>query len=237
MSAGAGCKGKPTPSSDPGAASGGSGGSANAAAQGRLIPQQGSNIAPDIELPHGPGKPPVKDKAVDADKIKALSTMQFAGFNRNAKRVDTQLEVAQRTDSRPRLEATIFISPCQDRCTAIDLDKWKAKGDVLKQFLLPDLRTDPNTTFEVGQTDLNGAKMIFTYQLAWTIGKNDQGAQKGAYADAYVLYYNDDVNQITVVAEYKDQLPASKDALLQLAPRADLEKVARAFADVYTQAW
>src|SRR5262249_55940861 len=157
-------KGKPTASNQTGSA-----GSANAenSSKGSLIPQPGSNVAPDIVLPHGPGTPPIKDKAVDADKIKALSQLTFAGFNKDTKRAtDSALEVTQRTDSRPRLQATIFVEPCKDRCTPIDLEKWKAKGDTLKDFLMPDLRT-PDTTFEVGQTELNGTKLIFTYQLGF----------------------------------------------------------------------
>jgi hypothetical protein len=228
-------KGKPTPSNQTGSADSAK---TNDPSKGSLVPQPGSNVAPDIVLPHGPGTPPIKDKPVDGAKIKALSQLTFAGFNLDPKRVtDNALEVTQRTDSRPRLQATVFIEPCKDRCTAIDLDKWKAKGDTLKVFLMPDLRTAADTTFEVGQTELNGAKMIFTYQLGFLMGKNDEGAQKGLYSNAYVLYFNDDVNQITVVTEFKDQLPASRDALLKLAPRADLEKVAKAFLDVYTQAW
>jgi len=229
----AACKGKPTPTSDPGTASGAAKGTSE---QGSVIPQKGSNVAPDIVLPKGPGAPPKKVAKVDADKLKAMSLLQFAGFNRNAKKVtDSALEVTQRTDSRPRILATVFVSRCDDKCTPMDLAKWKAKDDILKIYILPDLRKEVD--FDVGETTLNGEKMIYTYQLGFQLGTNEENAQKGLFTNAYVLYYNDDVNQITVVAEYKDQLPASKQALTELAPREDLEKVAKAFVDVYTQSW
>jgi hypothetical protein len=58
-----------------------------------------------------------------------------------------------------------------------------------------------------------------------------------AFSHAYTLYYNDGQNQIRVVAEYKDDATDSKEAMAKLVPKDDLEAVAKAFADVYTQAW
>ena len=58
-----------------------------------------------------------------------------------------------------------------------------------------------------------------------------------AFSHAYTLYYNDGANQLRVVAEYKDDATESKAAMAKLVPREDLEAVAKAFAEVYTQAW
>jgi hypothetical protein len=58
----------------------------------------------------------------------------------------------------------------------------------------------------------------------------------GAFSDAYALYYNDGVNQIRVVAEYKDD-PTTREDMLAIAPKEDLERLAKAFLAAYTHAW
>ena len=100
----------------------------------------------------------------------------------------------------------------------------------------------PDTVFEVGTTKLNNTPMIYTYQLAQTkptTGINDAGDNPGhfAWSHAYVLYYNDGVNQIRVVGEFKDDPVDSKEAMAKAVPRGDIENVTKAFMDVYTQAW
>src|SRR5262249_33724657 len=100
-----------------------------------------------------------------------------------------------------------------------------------------ELRDRPDTQFDVGQTDLHGAPMIYTYQAAQLIGQDDNKNPVAAWTDAYALYYNDGVTQIRVVAEYKDDPMTSKEAMLQAAPRGSLGKVAKAFADASTHAW
>ena len=57
------------------------------------------------------------------------------------------------------------------------------------------------------------------------------------FTDTYVLYYNDSVNEIRVVATYADDRPLSREAMLKMASEDDLEHVAMAFVDVFTQAW
>jgi hypothetical protein len=57
-----------------------------------------------------------------------------------------------------------------------------------------------------------------------------------SFTNALALYYNDGVNQIRVVAEYKDD-PMSVEGLQQAAPKDDLAKLALSFLDVYTHAW
>ncbi|MEO8549463.1 MAG: hypothetical protein ABI678_05805, partial [Kofleriaceae bacterium] len=113
----------------------------------------------------------------------------------------------------------------------LELPRWEHL-EQLKDLLHPDLKAAKDTTFEVGATELNGAAMIDTYQVGMVT--TDAGTR---YSDTYVLYYNDGSNKIRVVAMYADNRPDSRDQMLKLAPKEDLEHLAKAFADVYTQAW
>ena len=74
--------------------------------------------------------------------------------------------------------------------------------------------------------------MICTYQVG-------MAEKDGAfyYSDTYVLYYNDGNNEIRVVASYVDDRPLSREAMLKMASKEDLGNVAKAFLDVFTQAW
>jgi hypothetical protein len=229
------CKGKPSNSQ-----AGGSGAAAGSAtSMGALVPNKGSNVAPDIVLPHGDGTPPIKTTApISPAKITELSALQFPGFLREVRKADSSLEVRHKTDSRPRIMATVFIESCAAHpCTPMELDKWKALGDSLKTYLAPALKTDANTDFEIGQTDLLGTPAIYTQQLAQQLGSDADGNMTGAYSYAYVLYYNDGVNQIRVVSAYDDDAMKTKADMVKSVPKADLEKIAKAFADIYTHKW
>ena len=74
--------------------------------------------------------------------------------------------------------------------------------------------------------------MIYVYQLGQSFGPDG-----GTYSDAYALYYNDGVNEVRVVAEYKDDPLKTKADMARVAPQDQLAKIAMAFIDVYTQAW
>jgi hypothetical protein len=115
----------------------------------------------------------------------------------------------------------------------MDLDKWKADEALTKQFLPDVLKKAPDTVFEVGKINLNGQDMIDTYQL----GQHFEANGGGTFSEAYVLYYNDGVNQARVVAEYKDDAMRTKEDMAKSVSKRDLHNVARAFMDVYTQAW
>lgn len=235
----AACKGKPTPQANGGSATT-TAAAGSGVSMGATIPNKGKDVAPDIVLPHGDGTPPVKTTAPITDaKLGELAQLQFPGFLREVHHSDNgYLEVAHKTDSRPRIGATVMIESCAHHpCTPIELDKWKAMGDQLKGYLAPALKTDPNTDFEVGQTDVAGAPAIYTLQLAQQIAQGSDDNMAGAYSYAYVLYYNDGMNQIRVVAEYKDDAMKSKHDMEKSVPRSDLEKVAKAFVDIYTHKW
>ncbi len=186
----------------------------------------------DIHLPKGPGTPPKPTHGpLDEAAITRVMAMTFPRFSPDAKRNGSAVVVVQRTDDHPKLKATIQLHPCDGKCIPLELDKWKDRPD-LKEFLYPDLKTAPDTTFEVGATELNGTPMIYTYQVGML--STDHGK---FYSDTYVLYYNDGHNEARVVAAYADDLPLSREAMLKMAPKEDLEHLAKAFLDVYTQAW
>ncbi len=229
------CKGKPV---SHGAGSGSSA-AVGSASMGALVPQKSKDVAPDIVLPHSDGSAPIKTTApLTADKLKTLSDMQFAGFLRSPRAVgDTSLEIEHKTDSRPRVMALVSISTCGSACTPMDLDAWKPKTDELKKATLGALADVPDTVFELGATEVNGAKAIYTTELGQNFTKDEDGNTTGTFLYGYNLYFNDGVNQIKVAAEFKDDPMATKEAMAKLIPRGDLEKVAKSFVDIYTHRW
>lgn len=220
-----GCKGKPTHHSPPSNIEQPVAGSGSGSAP---------RAAPDIALPHGTGLPPIKTtKPVDVEIFNKLAKLTYTGFQFERRGNDKVVELRHMTEDHPKILTTAVIKPCADDCTPIDLDKWKAKGDALKEFLAPDLRTAPDTVFEVAKTDINGAPMIYTYQLGQAFKKDGSGT----YTEMYVLYYNDGINQIRVESHYADDPLKSKEDLAKLVPKEDLENVAKGFMDAFTQAW
>jgi len=192
----------------------------------------------DLRLPKPSGSPPVKTtKPITADRIGALAKVDYPGFTKDVRRQDDRgLDIRYKTESRPRLAITLSVQPCF-KCEPMVLDRWQKVKDGMRGMLAPELRELPDTTFELGMTALAGTPVIFTYQVGYLNGPDPTGAQSLAYSDAYALYYNDGANMIRVVAEYKDDAPASRDDMLHLAPREDLEKIALAFLDAYTHSW
>lgn len=235
MLAFAGCKTDKTSQPATGSGSAGSAGSGSSVAAGSG--SAGSDDMPkgdSIKLPKSDGTPPKKTtKPIEQADADRMIKLDFEGFEKTDRTGGKTFEV-RLTTSRPRLAVTVTIVPCFD-CIPMDLEKWKAKGDAMKVLLAEELRNLPDTVFELGKTEINGQPVIFTYQLGYTNGQDANGPV-GAYSNAYALYYNDNVNQIRVVAEYKDDWVARED-MQRIAPREDLEKLARAFLDTYTHAW
>jgi hypothetical protein len=198
----------------------------------------GSSKSPTIVIPQpkGPTLPKSKGK-LDKATVEKLSKLTFETFNSDVRRQNDQsLEVKHKTVPRPRMAVTVTVTPCFD-CIPMELEKWKTKGEALKMLLLPELKTRPDTTFEVGDTTVLGQKMIYTYQLAYLNGRDENNNPEFAYSDAYVLYYNDGTNHIRVVAEYADDPVKDMKALVDLAPKELLERIAKAFMVTYVQAW
>ncbi len=194
-----------------------------------------------IELPKSPDTPPTKTtKPLDRPALEKLAAIEFGSFVKIQRGfTDKFLEVRHVTKDRPKLGVMVTIQPCEKAkpCVPIDLAKWKAKGDELKQFLSPDLKKRPDTTFEVGLTDIGGAKAFHTYQSGLFVGQDENKNPIGDYTDAYVLYYNDGVNQIRVNAHYLDDSPGTLKAMLDMAPQEDLERLAVAFLKYYVHQW
>jgi len=189
-----------------------------------------------IPQPKGPTLPKSKGK-LDKATVEKLSKLTFETFTSDVRRQNEQaIEVKHKTVPRPRLAVTVTVTPCFD-CIPMELEKWKTKGEALKMLLLPELKTRPDTTFEVGDTTVLGQKMIYTYQLAYLNGRDENNNPEFAYSDAYVLYFNDGTNHIRVVAEYADDPVKDMKALVDLAPKELLERIAKAFMVTYVQAW
>jgi hypothetical protein len=198
----------------------------------------GTHATPPLVLPQGPGSPPVHTtKPLARADLERLGKLSYAGFQLRPHGLgDKLVEVRQLTDDFPKLLATVTIETCESpsiiECAPIELDKWK-DNPRLKAILLPELRDKPTTEWEVGKTDLLGQDMIYTYQFA-----PYQGIENGhaASSDAYALYWNDGKNAIRVVAQFADD-PVDGPTMKKMAPKSDLEKVAKAFMDVYTHEW
>ncbi len=229
----AACKGKPTPAEQPPSAK---------------VETQGSNkvsgsanpTSKDLQLPHGPGTPPVKTTAaMSTATMKHLQDLEFPGFQKELHGFQPRwMEVRQRTEDHPKIMLTISLQPCEPdkdtiwKCIPLDLDQWQKRKDELMTIVNDKLRGAADTTFEIGKTDLHGAPMIYTYQLGYKV----EGGESN-YTDAYALYYNDGQNAVRVVAQYADDLTRTRADMEKLAPKSDLEKFAKSFMDVYTQAW
>jgi hypothetical protein len=192
--------------------------------------------APDLELPRSAGGPPKKTTAkhTKAD-YERLSKLSYPGFINQPRTVgDNVMEVRQITNGHPRYWVTVTIQPCLD-CTPMDIEKWKGKEDELK-VLLGALKNKPGVKFELGAARLAGAPIMFTYQFGAAQTGSDEGGTQTSFTNAFAMYYNDGINQIRVVAEYKDD-PKSMEEIAKIAPKSDLEVLALAFLDVYTHEW
>lgn len=231
----AGCKADKKPSAtgtgSAGSGSAGSGSAVEAGSAGSAAPVGKGSV---LTLPKSDGTPPKKTtKPIEQADVDRMIKLDWEGFEKTDRTTGKAFEV-RLTTARPRLAVTATVTPCFD-CIPMDLEKWKAKGDAMKMLLAEELRSLPDTVFELGKTELNGQPVIFTYQLGYQSGQDDNGPV-GAFSNAYALYFNDNVNQIRVVAEYKDDWVTRED-MQRIAPREDLEKLARAFLDAYTHAW
>jgi len=197
-----------------------------------------------VTLPRSPATPPVRTtRPLGRAELERLSAFEFQDFRRQARgTTDRATEFRHTTRTRPVLGVTVTIEPCDhapnaNACPAMALSAWQARHDELRQSMPKDLADRPDTRFEIGARDLSGVPAIYTYQLGAFFGKDEKGQPVGAYTDAYVLYYNDGVNQIRVNAAYLDDAVGGSDHLLAIAPPEDLERLAVAFLGFYVHAW
>jgi len=203
--------------------------------------------APDIELPRGTGKPPVKTtEPLPLKKLLELQTHAWKGFQVAPHAINPEkgMEVQHITEDKPRITATVTIAPCSEQavlgpCKPMQLPLWQADAAHLKMMIPDELRSDAQ--FEVGLVKFHSTDLIYTFQLGLTNGTFTKGSNAGmsytAFTYAYILYFNDGVNQIRVVAEYKGDPPAAAADLSKIVPREDLENTAKGFFDAFTQLW
>lgn len=202
---------------------------------------------PDLVLPHGTGKPPVKTtEALPLKKLLELQQLTWKGFKAEPHAINPAkgMEVRHVTQDKPTIAATVTIAPCTPEavigpCTPLNLPAWQAREADLKKIIPEAIR--PTAKFEIGTVKFHETDLIYTFQLGEIAGTIEKGSNAGqryvAYTYAYILYYNDGANQIRVVAEYKDQAPEKPEDLLALTPRADLENTAKGFFDAFTAQW
>jgi hypothetical protein len=197
----------------------------------------GLRAAPDLILPRSDGTPPKKTKvALAKPDFERLSKLTWPGFDADVRTIgDKVFEVRQKTKDHPRLWATVTIQPCFD-CVPMDLEKWKPKEQELKTVNLEALAKTPGIDWEMAAVTFHGQPVMYTYQLGGGVGSSSEGGGGFSFTDTYIAYYNDGVNQVRVIASYKDD-PAGKEELEKLAPKEDLEALALAFLDVYTHEW
>ena len=195
-------------------------------------PTQSPNTeAPDIELPRGTGKPPVKTtEPLPLKKLLELQQRVWKGFQikPHAINPDKGMEVQHITEDKPKITATITIAPCSEQavlgaCKPIQLPAWQADEAHLKMMIPDELRGDAK--FEVGIVKFHNTDLIYTFQLGQKSGTIDKGSNAGmayvAFTYAYILYYNDGVNQIRVVAEYKgDPMANASEMTIRMLLRA-----------------
>ena len=197
----------------------------------------GSGSGSVLRLPKLAGTPPVKTtKPIDAAKAQELAKIEFESFTRDVRVADAKgIDLRYFTKARPTIMVTVNATKCFD-CLPMEESKWRAKSDALKYLIGPELKDHRDTTWELGMTEIAKTPYAWTYHVAYNVAPDTIGVA-GSYATAYAIYYNDGVNMIRVVAEYKDDAPKSREAMLAMTPKQDLEQIAKAFVDVFDHAW
>jgi hypothetical protein len=206
----------------------------------------GQRAAPDLALPQGPGTPPLKTtRKLGRADFEKMAKLEFPGFERELHGLnDAVFEVRQKTKDHPTLWAVVTIEPCDAGsaagsaapsagCWAMNLADWKTHLEELRKQTVPDELQGSDVDFELGAALVHGTMTMGTYQVGVAAGSGAGGTM----TDAYYLYFNDGINKIRVAASYKDKPVATKQQLIQLAPKQDLALLAASFLDVYTHAW
>jgi hypothetical protein len=220
-----GCKDKPTKKAPP----------ANVGTTGEGT-GSGPRPAPDLILPRSDGTPPKKTtKPLAKEDFERLAKLEFQGFTKEVRAVgENAVEVRHKTKDHPRLWAVVTVKNCFD-CLPMELDKWKALEQELRASTLESLKDSKNVDWELGETQLNGAKLIYVHQIG-TGSAQSEGGEDYSFTNTFIAFYNDGVNEIRAIGAYKDD-PVSKEDLKRLAPKEDLRALALSFLDVYTHQW
>ncbi|MEO8702942.1 MAG: hypothetical protein ABI867_23050 [Kofleriaceae bacterium] len=179
------------------------------------IPAVQPSGTPPMKTTHAPGKA----------TLEALAALPQPGFTPRIRKLDDGFLDVELTGTD--ITVTVVVSACV-ACKPIQLDAARADRDALAITVPPELRDRGDTVVEIGEASLGGAKVIEVYQLART----DEAA-----SHAVVVYFNDGVTQLRVIAAYAGPAPPTRDELARIVPRARLEQVALGFAEAITQAW
>jgi hypothetical protein len=186
---------------------------------------QGSPVvAPPDKASAVPVAPRAPGKWTEAE-IAELAKVTFPGFKTEPMMVEKEhAAIRQYGIARPITYATVRVNPCQD-CVPMDIAKWKEKKDALRKITLSEkLLALPDTEFSLGEAEVAGKKMISAYQL----GYGDM-----AYSNAVTLWYNDGVNEVSVIAQYGDNMTVDRITMTQLVPRDQLEDMAATMMTEY----
>ena len=228
-----GCKERQVaPAAQPGS------GTATAAADAAGVASGSAPKDPQVlELPKLSGKPPAKTKTKHTQaEYEKLGKLEYPGWKRDLRRaLPNVLDVVHTTEQRPKISVRVTMSACV-KCLPMDVEKWRAEKESLRQTLQQELRDKPDTVFEIGEVTVGGAKVMTSYQLGVNFSSDEHGPM-GAYSNALTFYFNDGINQIKMVVHYADDALTTKEALVQLVPREHLERIGIAFIDQYLQAW
>ena len=189
-----------------------------------------------LRLPKLAGTPPAKGKPLDAAKAAQLSKHDIDGWTRDVRLADAKgLDLRYRSTTPPTLTVTVQASRCFD-CLPMQHDRWLLKSDALRSLIAPELRDHKDTTWEMGMTTIGQTSYTWTHHIAYVVPPDANGLG-AVFGTAYTVYFNDGINMIRVVAEYRDDAPVSREAMLRAAPRQDLEQVAKAFIDHFVHLW
>ncbi|MDB4960660.1 MAG: hypothetical protein JWP01_659 [Myxococcales bacterium] len=220
------CKGDPGPGVTT------TGGSAAPGSGSGSAPASPPSLLAGVTLPASTGTPPKPTtQPLDATAFARLGVLTVPGFIARVRSVEHQLDVEHATE---RWTVSVMVAPCFD-CVPMELAAWKTKEAGLRLLIPADLRDRADTVWELGQSELHGQRVIFTYQLGHAATTNATGAAEGIASHTYALYYGDGTNQIRVVAAYRAD--GITRAELAAVPRDDLARLATAFLDLYTHAW
>ena len=173
-------------------------------------------------------------------QLARLAAIEFPDFERQDRNTtERMIEFRHTTRTRPKLGVTVTLAACPRPrpCPSMQLARWNKLRPELLQQLPASLSARPDTRMDIGTRQVAGATAISIYELGYSGGTDDKDQPSADYINAYVVYYNDGVNQLRVMAHYLDDTVGGIDQMLAVAPRDDLEKLAVAFASYYLHAW
>jgi hypothetical protein len=207
-------------------------------------PTNGSAVVaptnPDAAIPVEPsrialrasGKPPLKSaRPLARQQLVKLAALEIPTLTRTVRKLDESfLDVEYRHQS-PSVVVSVVAQPCL-RCLPMQVDRWRAESDALRITIPPDLRDRTDLRFEIDAIAIGGTPAIRTHQQLFAV-KFDSPI----FEHAVTVYFADGVNQIRVTASYDGTVVNSGAEMADVISRGELEQLAVAVLDRYTQTW